>query len=172
MKKFILLFAICYSSYTQAQPANDFCTSAIDITCGETLAGTTVSATVDNAIAPNCGSATTTGPGVWYHFVGTGETITLSTCGDANFDTSISVFTGGCISGLTCLAGNDDGDGCASFTSLLNFNSQLAVDYYILLHTFDLASGTFNLTATCAPTAPPPANDDCEDAVTLTVFAE
>ena len=142
-------------------PANDFCTNAITVTPGETVTGETTSATVDNAVAPDCGSATTTGSGIWYKFTGTGETISLSTCNDADFDTSLSVFIGSCNTGLSCLAGNDDGNNCFGFTSQVEFNSILNEEYYILVHTFETETGIFDLTVSSTPTNPQPANDNC-----------
>lgn len=152
---------------------NDFCTNAITINCGTTVAGTTTDATTDEAIASNCGSNLINdgSVGVWYQFVGNGETITLSTCDDADYDTSIGVYSGSCTTGLTCVAGNDDGDGCSGFSSFLNFNSVLNEDYYILIDGYEDNIGDFNLTITCNPTPPPPANDNCTGAEALIVFA-
>ena len=51
--------------------------------------------------------------GVWYKMDGTGDMITLDTCG-SDFDTKLAVFSGDC-GLLDCVAGNDDdnfsGDG-------------------------------------------------------------
>lgn len=154
-------------------PSNDFCSDAITLACGTVTAGSTINASTDQNIASNCGSNQVDdgGYGVWYHFVGTGETINLSTCNDANYDTGIGVYTGSCSNGLTCVAGNDDGAVCG-VSSQLEFNSLLSEDYYILVDGYGDDRGDFNLTVTCSPTVPPPANNNCIDAEPLTVFAE
>ena len=154
---------------------NDFCTSAIDISVGETLAGSTRDATNDSSIAPDCGSNPVEADisvGVWYHLVGTGDKITLSTCDDADYDTSIGVYSGSCTTGLNCIAGNDDGDGCSAFSSRTSFISNLDEDYFILIDGYEDSFGDFNLTVTSSPAPIPPSNDDCSDAEPLTVFAE
>lgn len=122
-------------------PPNDLCTNATNINCGQSINGTNVGATAD--VAPTCTG--TTNPGVWYTFVGTGLSETLSTCTAASFDTKISVYTGTCGS-LTCVTGNDDFCGTRS---QVTFTSTLGVTYYVLVHGFASATGTFTLTRSC-----------------------
>ncbi|RMH02351.1 MAG: hypothetical protein D6706_00255, partial [Chloroflexi bacterium] len=149
-------------------PPNDACANAITIGCDTTISGSTVGANID--VAPVC-QPDITSPGVWYHFPGNGDFITVSTCDQASFDTKITVYSGACGS-LTCVGGNDDGSGCSGFTSEFAFQSQAGVDYYILVHGFGSATGTFDLTLSCAPPCVPvPSNDDCANAVTLTPIA-
>ena len=60
--------------------SNDFCSFATNINCPQTISGTTVGATPD-AVAV-CNGVTLSGaPGLWYSFVGTGTSNTLSLCG-------------------------------------------------------------------------------------------
>ncbi len=129
-------------------PANDLCDDAIDVTAnvnGAPVAGTTVGSTFDNV--GTCG-ASNTSPGVWYKFTATGNgQATVSTCGAASFDTKLSVFTGTCAS-RTCVGGNDDFTGCTGSTSQLSFATTAGTTYYILVHGFNAAVGTFNLTVT------------------------
>ena len=126
-------------------PANDLCANAIPIDCGEIIEGTTVLATFDNV--GTCGTSNTA-PGVWYSLVGNGALITVSTCLDASYDTKLSVFSGDC-GALVCVGGNDDFPGC-SLRSQLTFNSDAGTTYYVLVHGFLSASGTFTLsTSTC-----------------------
>jgi len=145
---------------------NDDCSSPLPITCGESLNGSTAGATVD--AAPDCG-ASVTAPGVWYSFTGTGEQITLSTCNTAAYDTKISIYTDGC-GLLTCVAANDDGAGCAGFTSTVSFVSIVGTEYLVLVHGFFAEEGDFTLSASCSPAIPAPPNDDCAD-VTATAIA-
>ncbi|WP_411894392.1 M36 family metallopeptidase [Winogradskyella sp. A2] len=135
-------------------PANDLCGDAIAIECGSTVSGTTVDATFDEA--PFCG-ASNTAPGVWYSFIGIDGTATLSTCDTASYDTKISVFEGTC-DGLSCVDGNDDGAGCAGFTSELTIDTVAGVEYLVLVHGFNTATGTFDLSLTCEN----PCADDAE----------
>ncbi len=79
-------------------PANDLCVDAESIDVPSITMGTTILATNDGQ--PACGSATgQSSNGVWYSLIGTGNNITLSTCGGAAFDTEISVWCGDCPAG-------------------------------------------------------------------------
>ena len=163
---------------------NDFCTDAVTIGIGETASGSTYEATGDGAIAPDCGSNFTNAEsgsmGVWYRMVGNGETITLNTCSGDKYafdDTSLSVYTGSCTTGLVCVAGNEDAEiahecGSEGYQARLKFNSEQGVDYFIIVDGFEGARGDFDLTTSSEPTLPPPANDNCQQAEALTVFPE
>ncbi|SMD32782.1 Por secretion system C-terminal sorting domain-containing protein [Reichenbachiella faecimaris] len=158
---------------------NDFCSEAITVAVGQTVSGNTTFATNDAAVAPACGSNFVdetdeqgASVGVWYRIVGNGETIKLSTCDFADFDTSISVYAGSCSTGLDCLAGNDDDDECSGNRSTVKFNSLEGHEYYVLVDGYDSDSGEFDMTVSSQPTIPPPANDNCNEAEQLTVFAE
>ncbi|MEO7922728.1 MAG: immunoglobulin domain-containing protein [Chitinophagaceae bacterium] len=124
-------------------PPNDACANAININCGQTISATTVGATAD--IAPAC--SVSTQPGIWYRFTGVGGTETISTCAGGSFDTKLSVYTGTCAA-LTCVAGNDDFCGLLSQVS---FATTPGTTYFILVHGFGGATGTFSLTRTCPP---------------------
>ena len=58
---------------------------------------------------PLCGTATGNGGARWYEITGAtaGQTVTLTTCGQASYDTKISVWDDKSDSN-TCIAGNDD----------------------------------------------------------------
>ncbi|CAM3426128.1 T9SS-dependent choice-of-anchor J family protein [Aequorivita lipolytica] len=130
---------------------NDECSGAIAVSCGDSVTGTTVGATVDTA--PTCGTPITS-PGVWYSLnddSGLPGDITVSLCNGTNFDSKISVYSGTC-SALVCVDGNDDACGLQSeVTFASNGNTQ----YYILIHSFGGATGNFTLDVTCTPTPPP-----------------
>ncbi|UXX78651.1 cadherin domain-containing protein [Reichenbachiella carrageenanivorans] len=159
-------------------PANDQCTGAISVSCGDTITGSTEFATADHALAPACGTNSDIGNGVWYRFVGTGDKITLSTCSDDSFDTSLSVYSGACTTGLVCVAGNEDGPSCPNYSSELTFISQLNTEYLILVDGYydmyeDIdAVGEFSLEITCEEAPTPPTNDTCSDAMALTVYEQ
>ncbi|QQX76674.1 MULTISPECIES: T9SS type A sorting domain-containing protein [Aequorivita] len=141
---------------TCAEPLpNDDCSGAIALSCGDSVAGTTDGATVDNGVAPDCGTAVTS-PGVWYSLddnSGLPGTITLSLCNGTDYDSKISVYTGDCgAPPLTCVDGNDDSCG---LQSEITFNSDGNTSYLILVHGFGGATGNFTLDVTCTPTPPP-----------------
>ncbi|MEE8130615.1 MAG: hypothetical protein V3T48_10015, partial [Vicinamibacterales bacterium] len=145
-------------------PSNDLCADAIGpLAVPSVESGTTSGATNDNV--GFCGTSNTA-PGVWYTVIGTGNTMTATTCenqsfpGSADYDTKISVFSGSCAS-LTCVAGNDDESGC-NFHSTVMWGSAVGVEYRILVHGFSSATGNFNL-AVSDVSGPP--NDSCEDAI-------
>jgi len=142
---------------------NDLCDDALAISCGDTVAGSTSGATFDDV--GFCGTSNTA-PGVWYKFQGDGSTVTVSTCNQASYDTKISVFSGACGS-LSCVGGNDDGSGCSGFTSEFEFDSVAGTDYFILVHGFGSATGSFDLSLSCETPPEPPANDLCADAIGL-----
>jgi subtilisin-like proprotein convertase family protein len=126
------------------QPPNDLCAGAFNINCGQSITGTTVGATLD--VLPACGTSITA-PGVWYTFIGSGGNEVVNTCTAASFDTKISVFSGTC-AGLVCIDGNDDFCGLRSEVS---FATTASTRYYVLVHGFGTATGTFTLTRNCQP---------------------
>jgi hypothetical protein len=139
-------------------PANDLCTGAIAVTCGSTTAGNTSAATPDAVAA--CNGVTLNGaPGVWYTFVGTGQTTTLSLCG-SGYDTEIGVFSGTCAAPV-CVTANDDFCG---LQSQVTFSATLGTTYYILVTGFGTSSGAFSLAVTCAAAIP---NDVCTGAINI-----
>lgn len=129
---------------------NDDCSTAISLSCGDIVTGTTLGAI--NETETNCGT-TITSPGVWYSIIGEGSDINLSTCNQADFDTKISVFNGSCLD-LSCVGGNDDTPGCEGFTTTLDFFAETGITYYILIHGFNISTGSFSLTALCSDIAP------------------
>ena len=139
-------------------PSNDNCSAALPITCGEIVAGTTIDATEDSAVAPEC-DTTVTAPGVWYVYedtTGLITDITITMCnGTTDYDSKLSVYTGDCgAPPLNCVVGNDDTCGLQSEVS---FQSDGATTYYILVHGFGVATGNFEIEMTC--TLVPPPND-------------
>lgn len=156
-------------------PENDLCQNAIPINLGDIIDGDTSLASSIGAPLLDCDSDfpfdDTLGNGIWYTIDGTGETISLSTCNNADFDTKIDVFTGNC-DDLVCLVGNDEGEGCFN-TSELTFESEIGTTYYIYVSGYTNATGIFTLTAEAVVL---PANDLCNNAIMLncgeTVFGD
>ncbi|MCB0795133.1 MAG: T9SS type A sorting domain-containing protein [Flavobacteriales bacterium] len=157
---------VSFSTSADPLAANAFCATALPISCGTTVTGDTQAGL--NAIAPTCASANVTSKGLWYAFTGTGTDVSLATCGQAGYDTKISVFSGGC-NALVCEAGNDDAVGCGGNTSELLFFAENGVPYLVLVHGFNAAAGPFSLSMDCTPpcgNVPP--NDDCDNSFAIT----
>mgnify|MGYP003571894847 CR=1 FL=1 len=124
--------------------SNDDCSGAISVGANSSTNGSTTGATIDGTEA--CGTAITA-PGVWYTVVGTGNSMTASTCGPFfGYDTKVTVYCGSC-DDLTCLAGNDDNciGGASGLLSTVTWCSQAGADYYILVHGFSSGTGDFTL---------------------------
>ena len=142
----------------------DDCVDAQHVEVPSTTNGDNIGAQDDDV--PSCGTSIT--PGVWYSMIGTGNTITASTCNAADFDTKLTVFCGDC-DDLTCIIGNDDTPGCGGFTTELSWCSQAGAEYLLLVHGFFGDTGNFTLTISddgvaCTPTVeciPPIATGGC-----------
>jgi hypothetical protein len=137
-------------------PANDLCSGAITIGCNSSVSGSTQCNTGIDSGLPFCGTTGGTAPGVWYKFTGDGSYVSLSTCNAAtNYDTKLHVFDGSC-GAFTCVAGNDDyfsTDFTCSFSglrSLVSFCAEAGHSYYVLVHGFSTAVGTFQLDMSCS----------------------
>lgn len=93
------------------------------------------------------------------------DSYSLSTCGDATYDTKLAIYSGNCAS-RTPLACNDDGVGCAGFSSrLLVTGIVCGLDYYVQVGGFSaIQVGTGNLTI--AQDNPVP-TDDCAGAAAI-----
>ena len=85
----------------------------------------------------------------------------IDTC-DADFDTQIAVYTGGCDS-LICVTGNDDFCGIDGIRSTVHFNPTFAgAKYFIVVFGFGWVHGSFTLKSTCAPNDPCASTPDVE----------
>jgi hypothetical protein len=137
-------------------PVNDDCSGALPMACGEIVAGTTVNATEDSAVAPTCDTSVTA-PGVWYVYedtTGLITDITITMCnGTTDYDSKLSVYTGDCgAPPFDCVVGNDDTCGLQSEVS---FQSDGATTFYILVHGFGANEGNFEIEMTCNLVPPP-----------------
>jgi hypothetical protein len=103
---------------------------------------------------------------VWYTFTAAAdERVALSTCGGAEFDTVIAVYTGDAVGTLTPVAQNDDACGPVGLQSRLTFVARTGQTYRIAVASlFELQpeqTGDFTLRV---DEALPPANDAFADA--------
>jgi hypothetical protein len=146
---------------------NSICSGALAIACGGSVEGDTG----DSFFQPgeHCGAAYISAPGLWYAFSGDGGTMTLSTCGQASFDTRISVYSGTCNT-LACVAGGDDAPGCESNSTEVTFQTTNGTSYFAFVHAYMAQTGTFTMSLTCnTGCAPVPANDQCSGAALINV---
>jgi len=120
---------------------NDLCANATSIACGQTITGSTLSATADT-YPSGCGSGSA--PGVWYSFTGNGQSTSISLCGSL-YDTQLSIFAGNC-TGLSCIGSNDDFCG---LQSQVTFTTVAGLLYRILVYGFSSSSGNFSLSLSC-----------------------
>ncbi len=115
-------------------PPNDLCANAQPIQCGQTLMGTTIGSTAVGQPTTICFGADGAGDGVFYRLIGTGDSITLSTCVQGNNTPALLVVYTGTCNSLTCFAGNSFSN-CpiASTRPEVKFMSQSGVVYYALV---------------------------------------
>lgn len=152
-------------TYSSA-PANDLCSGAIALVCGNNVVGSTGGAT--NTGAPAGCNVSTNDVGVWYTFAGNGQFHTLSSCGSA-IDSRIEVYSSanGCAGPYNCIIGeNDDAsdEGCGFFDgddASVSFISEIGITYYVYITSGgvdtdgdfvdDLLEGAFDLSFECSP---------------------
>ena len=166
---------------TSTPPGNDACLNAIPIFDGIT-AFSTVDATTDGAPVPFAQYDGQTYEDIWYLYTPTcNGTLTVSTCGTANYDTDLVLYEAdtdndGDFDGLdaavitngseVALAANDDAGICSGFTSVVATTVQADKDYILRVGGFgpgDEGSGTVLLSCGGAPS-----NDICAAPRTLT----
>ena len=142
-------------------PANDYCSGAVNVSCGtSSLAGTTVGTVVETAPF-----SLSSNYGVWYTFAGDGQSTTITST--ATFDHSLLFMSGSC-SGLSYITNIDN-----SFTTeTYTFTTTVGVQYYIYIAhylTSSTSTGTFTISRTCTAPPTPPVNDNPSGAIDLTI---
>jgi len=96
-----------------------------------------------DASIDTCGDQMSTGYAVWYSFsTNSSKLVQASTCDNADFDTQLTVMAGSC-EASTCVSYNDQACGDQS---LVTWYAEANTTYYIMVHGFREASGTFGLT--------------------------
>ena len=116
-------------------PTNDTCATAIPVTCGSVVTGSTAngaSNTEGNAAAD-----------VWYSYSGAAGAITVSLCNNTSFDTYLRVYDA--CSG-TQIASNDDSCGTQS---QVTFTADGTSTYYIMVEGYGSNTGIFEMAVTC-----------------------
>ena len=152
-------------------PANDECSTALDVAEGATAFSTEAATDsgVPSAIPCSGSAGPQVGSDIWFSFVVpcTG-TVEISTCG-ADFDSRFDVYAGGCPSGSTApYTCADEGCGDDAIVSTLALEGQTLL---IRVGSSDGATGTGVLSIDCSPLVQPdPADlngDGCVDAMDL-----
>jgi len=145
---------------TVIPPPNDLCANATPLVCGSNFpAETTVGASdIPSGISTGCALGTV---GVWYTFTGDGQAWTIASTGIGGFDHEMAIFEGDCSGVTTSIACQDDF--FADETETITVNTNTGVIYYVYIAyylSFSTQTGDFSITATCAPPATTPPNDD------------
>jgi hypothetical protein len=127
-------------------PVNDHCDAAILLDVPSVTDGSTESADMDSDF-PTC-TTTITGPGVWYKVMGTGNTMTATTCNAVTaYDTKLNVYCYTCDQPI-CVAGNDDACSAYSLRSTVSWCSDPTATYLILVQGFSAHYGVYELELT------------------------
>lgn len=152
--------SIAYS----ACPANDNCSGAVTLTPG-TAGGacTTISGTTSGSSQSQTGCTGTADDDVWYKFVATATSHTVTFSGITGSSTDIvhQIFSGTCGGTFTSLGCTDYPDN-TTVTGLTIGNT-----YYVRAYTY--YSGVYANFNVCVSTPPPPpTNDNCSGATSLT----
>jgi hypothetical protein len=137
-----------------AQPANDTCGSDRPASTIPPIGGS-VSGDLTGATRDGSACAGTTGVDVYYYWTPsfTGG-VTIATCGNASFDTVVSLHADACPVGSS-IACNDDGCG---LQSTINPSVTAGTPYIIRMASFGATTGAFTLTVTPLVL---PTNDEC-----------
>ncbi len=155
-------------------PDNDLVCNAADISCGQTMNGSTLMGGSSGTYEYNnsCGgvSHNYSSAGVWYKVTGNGQALTASLCGTSPvWNSRINIYSGAtCTGTLTCLGGNDDnGPVCTSSTQAsYSWPSVNGTVYWIKVHGYS-TDANFSLSLTCAPLAQ---GSTCADPIVASSF--
>jgi hypothetical protein len=160
-------------------PTNDECAAAITLTPG--AAGAACSPTAGNT------NAATESPygclngypddDVWYKFVATATSHTVTVDGAANFDAVVAVFTTDCSASFTTVTGGDCSDGDNTYSdgieTLTLTGLTIGNTYYVNVYDWWDDDAWFGYTkggdfTICITTPPSPPNDNCAGVISIT----
>ncbi len=148
------------------RPSNDACSGATNLPCATSnLAGTTVGSADETPPA----SVATSAKGVWYSFIGDGQSTTISSTAASGFDHEQTILTGTSCGDFTIVGASQDGSGQGG-TETQTFIATNGQQYYVWVAYFTTGSttGAFTISRTCTAIV---ANDACANAINLTVGA-
>ncbi|MCH8807917.1 MAG: hypothetical protein IH986_17770 [Planctomycetes bacterium] len=137
------------------RPPNDECENAERIECNTTLlVNNAAAAPLSSLQLPSCtrGGRRLAGA-LWYEFVATDTSATISTCGLDSGDTLLALYEGDC-GNLVELACADDTCGAQAEISVENLS--VGATYLVQFRTYDLSQGTHALRVSCPRLSDPP----------------
>ena len=103
---------------------------------------------------------------IWWNWTADATgTVSVSTCNTADFDSKINIYAGGGCPAVGAIAYNDDGSGCANWTTFVSFSCVAGEEFAIQLGGYSASSagtGTMSIELAAAIT-----NDDCASATAI-----
>jgi hypothetical protein len=143
----------------------DECAGAITLTAASDNTCTTVSGSSSNATQSFASCSGTADDDVWYKFVATATSHQVTVARTSMSNPVFEVFSGTCgsLTSLECV--NDFGNNTTEVRNVTGLT--IGATYYIRVHSNNDASGNggFTICVRCIA----PANDDCQNAISLTV---
>ncbi|MCU0430532.1 MAG: T9SS type A sorting domain-containing protein [Cytophagaceae bacterium] len=161
-------FTICIFNTPQV-PVNDNCSNAISLVPSATcnlISGTTLGAT--ESLSGCSGNAN---DDVWYSFTPTVASVDIQVIASPTFDPVIELFSGCGTGSITC----EDNSGAGS-DELISINGlTVGATYYFRVYHYSINQidePDFEVCVRNRAVAPPPANDDCANALLLSQGSE
>ncbi|MBI4929822.1 MAG: N-acetylmuramoyl-L-alanine amidase [Bacteroidetes bacterium] len=153
-------------------PTNDNCSAAISLTPNTTCvstAGTLANATTSGLAKASCDvSSSSTLKDVWYKFTATATTHTITLTPSSGLDAVLSLYSACSGTQLGC---SDNGGGPGGVEKIIKTGLTVGTTYYARIYSYGSSmpsTTTFNICVTGTSAPPPPANDNCANAVSLT----
>jgi hypothetical protein len=152
-----------------AQPANDDCSGAIELTAGATcvpVAGTVAGATASQPGTVTCdGFQATPDDDVWYRFTATAGAHQIRVAGSTSFDAVIQLFSGGC-NGTSIVCRDLIS---AGGTEVLDVSALTVGDEYLVrVYSWAATPSVTTDFTICVTASTLPPNDNCAGAITIT----
>lgn len=165
-------FNICVGT-PPPPPVNDECTGAValtvnpDLLCGTVTPGTVSSATASATEGTSCTG--TEDDDVWFYFIATSTSHKIDLLNVTGTSTNLnhSLWTGPDCSTLTLVPGTCSDPNTSAPTGLT-----IGETYYLRVFSSVATAQDINFNVCIGATPPPPANDECDNAVALTVNAD
>lgn len=147
MKKITLFISLLFFSFIgYSQVSNETCENAIALSCGDSVQGTTITASQSGLVTPTCTGGT---PADVFYTLDVVENVeyTVSVNGD-NYDGVLVIYTGSCGS-LTEIYCADNGFS-AGIEESITFTA--STNETVVIRTYDWSStqGDFTITAVCS----------------------
>ncbi|MES2513294.1 MAG: T9SS type A sorting domain-containing protein [Bacteroidota bacterium] len=159
-------FGLCATAIVP--PANDNCSGAFSLSVNSnSLCASTTSATSANASQSQAGCTGNADDDVWFSFVASSTTHSITVTPGTITNAVFEVFTGAC-GGLTTYSCVNNTTGATAESSPITGLS-IGTTYFVRVYSNgnNTNAGTFSVCVNVPP--PPPANDECTGAYALTV---